>query len=220
VDPARVFRLLREHTPEPADAPAASLDKAIAALPAAVHAAMQQTVPGKYTPELADAIAAQAIANLTRRSSVAAAQRGDTWIARYGCAMPDCVLDHAGKDGEPGWHSTVPIETPTRDIDTDNLGNEDEPFLAAQITVTNYRPQAYGRRTAVWIHYGVHTGEVAPATARQIAREMRQFAGELEALSDRAEKIAVGDFEGDPEIARLDAEAEQLRIRRITEGRA
>nr|WP_119589732.1 hypothetical protein [Streptomyces scabiei] len=197
----------------------ASLDKTIAALPDAVHEAMRKTLPDKYTPELADAIATHTVAELTRRSSVTAAQRGDAWIARYKCAMPDCVLDHAGKDGEPGWHSTVPIETPTRDIDTDNLGNEDEPFLAAQITVSDYRPQAYGRKTTVWIHYGTHTGEVAPATARQLARELRQFAGELEALSDRAEKIAAGDFEGDPEIAQLDSEAEQRRIRRITEGR-
>jgi phage tail protein X len=40
-------------------------DQLIAAIPAAVHEAMRKTLPHKYTPDLADAIAAQTIANLT-----------------------------------------------------------------------------------------------------------------------------------------------------------
>lgn len=44
---------------------AANIDKVIAALPAAIHEAMRKRLPHKYTPDLADAIAAQAIANLT-----------------------------------------------------------------------------------------------------------------------------------------------------------
>ncbi|MDX2696843.1 hypothetical protein [Streptomyces ipomoeae] len=39
-------------------------------LTAAVHEAMRKTLPHKYTPDLADAIAAQAIANLTGVTSV------------------------------------------------------------------------------------------------------------------------------------------------------
>lgn len=41
-----------------------------AVLTAAVHEAMRETLPHKYTPDLADAIAAQAIANLTGVTSV------------------------------------------------------------------------------------------------------------------------------------------------------
>ncbi|MFD5818132.1 hypothetical protein [Streptomyces sp. NPDC127038] len=38
------------------------LDKAIPATPAAVHQALRQAMPGRYTPELADRIAADIVA--------------------------------------------------------------------------------------------------------------------------------------------------------------
>ncbi|WP_330265292.1 hypothetical protein [Streptomyces griseorubiginosus] len=44
---------------------AASLDKLVAAMPTAVDRAMQRTIPGKYTPELAAAVAETAISMLT-----------------------------------------------------------------------------------------------------------------------------------------------------------
>ncbi|MER5211979.1 hypothetical protein ABT063_15700 [Streptomyces sp. NPDC002838] len=149
-----------------------------------------------------------------------AAQRGPAWIAQYGC-NPQCQLDHAGPDGEPGWHSTAPIETQMRDIDSDPDPDGPElPFLGAQVYVSGYRPQAYGRTTKVWVHNGPRTGELTPAKARQVAREMREFAARLDVLCDQAEEIAVGDFEGDPEVYRLDREHEDARIRAITKGRA
>jgi hypothetical protein len=40
------------------------LDKVILAAPAAVHQALRKTMPGRYTPELADQIAADFIARL------------------------------------------------------------------------------------------------------------------------------------------------------------
>ncbi|WP_075694001.1 DUF6907 domain-containing protein [Streptomyces acidiscabies] len=150
-------------------------------------------------------------------SPLSADERGTEWMARYGCP-PFCQLDHAGADGEPGWHSTAPIETRMRDIDAE--GPADVPFLSAQVVVHNDRPQAYGRHTKLWLHYGLTTGELTPARAREVLTEMRGFCAELEAVVDDAEVIGADDFEGDPEVARLDQEAEDRRIRAISARRS
>lgn len=80
----------------------ASLDKAIAALPAAVHAAMWQTLPEKYTPELADAIAAGTIANLNPLHQHAVCPWPglctDTTPGHYDHASEEHVVN--GKSGE------------------------------------------------------------------------------------------------------------------------
>ncbi|MBZ3918171.1 DUF6907 domain-containing protein [Streptomyces acidiscabies] len=149
--------------------------------------------------------------------SLSADERGPEWMARYGCP-PFCQLDHAGADGEPGWHSTAPIETRMRDIDAE--GPADVPFLSAQVVVHNDRPQAYGRHTKLWLHYGLTTGELTAARAREVLTEMRGFCAELEAVVDDVEVIGADDFEGDPEVARLDREAEDRRIRAISERRS
>ncbi|MBE4790881.1 hypothetical protein [Streptomyces caniscabiei] len=58
-------------TPDPRDQRAGvDLDAVIAAMPDAIHEAMRKTLPQKYTPDMADAIAAQTIANLTGVTSV------------------------------------------------------------------------------------------------------------------------------------------------------
>lgn len=127
------------------------------------------------------------------------------------------VLD----DGLGAW-TTAPVETELRDIDGQYSARENEalPFLAARMVVSDYKPQAYGRRTEVWLDYGRTTGSLTPAEAREALAAMRGFCDRLEAVIALAEESAVGDFEGDPEIARLDHEAETRRIRAITEGRS
>lgn len=121
-----------------------------------------------------------------------------------------------------GAHMTTPVETELRDIDSDAAWGDDSalPWLAARVVVHDDKPQAYGRTTKVWLDYGVHTGELAPAKAREALKAMREFADRYEALLDFADGVAAGDFEGDPEVARLDHEYEDRRIRAITEGRA
>lgn len=116
-------------------------------------------------------------------------------------------------------HRTTPIESELRDIDCDT-DRADLPWLAAEIVVLDDKPQAYGRKTMVWLHNGPTTGELTPAQAREALAAMREFADRYEALLDLADETAAGDFEGDPEIARLDREHEDARIRAITEGRA
>jgi hypothetical protein len=121
-----------------------------------------------------------------------------------------------------GASTTGPVETTLRDIDDQCSARENEelPFLAAQMVVSDYRSQAYGRRTEVWLHYGRATGSLTPAKAREVLSAMRGFVDRLEAVVDLAEESAADDFEGDPEIARLDTEYEDRRIKRITEANA
>ncbi|MGV9755397.1 DUF6907 domain-containing protein [Streptomyces tricolor] len=150
-----------------------------------------------------------------------AAQRGPEWQARYGC-NPECQLDHSGSDGEPGWHSTAPIETEHRSID-DNFTTAENaklPLLGAQIVVDNYKSQAYGRHTSVWLHLGTTTGTLTPGQAREALTAIRGFVAEFEAVVDQAEALAADDFDGDPEIARLDREADNRRTSAISRSRA
>lgn len=143
--------------------------------------------------------------------SLTAAQRGADWMNRWGCP-PWCISDH----GTPGWdwHTTAPVETAMRDIDAGHLADENAkvPFLAARIVVINDKPQAYGRETRVWLDYGTTTGELSPAEARVALDAIRRFVTDLETVVDQATAVADDDFEGDPEIARLDREAEDRRI--------
>ncbi|MER7799027.1 hypothetical protein ABTX71_01715 [Streptomyces parvulus] len=178
---------------------AAHLDisRAIEAMPDAVTLAMQTVFPQQYTPELAAQIAADTIATLRRRALLTTAQT--TLTLDEGMAA----------------HRTVPIESALRDIDCD-AERRDLPWLAAEVVVCDDKPQAYGRTTQVWLHNGPTTGELSPAEGRTALAAMREFADRFEALLDFADRVAADDFEGDPEIARLDREAEDRRVARRT----
>lgn len=117
-------------------------------------------------------------------------------------------------DDGMGARVTAPVETELRDIDDQHTPREnaETPFLAAQMVVSDYRSQAYGRRTEVWLSYGTSIGSLTSAKAREVLAAIKRFVPQLEAVVDLAEESAAGDFEGDPEIARLDQEAEQRRI--------
>lgn len=116
-----------------------------------------------------------------------------------------------------GAHRTAPVETELRDINCEP-GRRHLPWLAAEVVVADYRSQAYGRHTQVWLHNGPTTGELTPAEAREALEAMRGFIPKLEAVIALAEKTAADDFEGDPEIARADHEAEDRRLKAITEA--
>ncbi|MEU5097623.1 hypothetical protein [Streptomyces sp. NPDC020996] len=189
----------REHTE-----PEVDFAQLVAALPAVVDRAMRKTLPAQYTPQVAAQIAAGMISRLAAPDEPLTPEQSTL------------VLD----DGL-GARTTAPVETELRDIDSDRDPDlVHTPFLAAQVVVSEYRPQAYGRTTRVWLSHGKHTGELSPAEARQALEALRAFLPRLEAVVALAEQEAAGDFDGDPEIARLDREAEDRRIRAITEGRA
>ncbi|MFE2353087.1 hypothetical protein [Streptomyces parvulus] len=129
-------------------------------------------------------------------------------------------LEHVTLTFDQGMaaHRTSPIESEMRDLDTtQHWGSGDgQPWLAAEIVVNDDKPQAYGRKTEVWLSYGVHTAELNPTKGRAALRAMREFADRYEALLDYADTLAADDHDGDPEIARLDREAEDRRIARRT----
>ena len=110
-----------------------------------------------------------------------------------------------------GAHRTTAIESPMRHLDDQYTAEENAavPLFAAEVVVTDwksltpvqegglFRPggTVNGRFTDLWFHHGTTTGTVTPAKAREIAREMRDFAARLEALSDVADEIATDDYE-------------------------
>ncbi|NNN34386.1 hypothetical protein HLK59_29290 [Streptomyces sp. S3(2020)] len=110
-----------------------------------------------------------------------------------------------------GAPRTAPVESAMRDID-DTLSpaeNAELPLFDAQVVVLNWKPNGeigpdghfeprgsvYGRFTKVWFNRGATTATLTPAQAREVVAEMRDFAGRLEALCERADEIAVDDHE-------------------------
>ncbi|MFB6556182.1 DUF6907 domain-containing protein [Streptomyces sp. NPDC056405] len=146
-----------------------------------------------------------------------AAQRGPEWTLRWNCP-PWCINDHAAPCAAE-WHGDLPVRTKLRGAAIDSSGysgyGDGLPWLSAQVVISNDKPQAYGRHTQVWLGYGVHVGELSPAEARGALEEMRGFVNRLEHVVQQAEEITREDFVGDPEIARLDREAEDRRIQAI-----
>jgi hypothetical protein len=149
-------------------------------------------------------------------------QRGAEWMLRWNCPTW-CVNDHT-ESGAPEWHYTAPAATDLRDADMDASGYSDNghclPWLAARVVVTNDKPQAYGRKTEVWIDYGIQSAELTPARAREALAALREFAVRLEGVIADAERVAVDDFEGDQEIAAADREGMDRWIRAVTEASA
>ncbi|MFJ3229795.1 hypothetical protein [Streptomyces sp. NPDC086787] len=194
----------------------------IAALPDVCDQAMKAAMPERYTPELAAQFAA-AMATFLRQEQetskpLSAAERGTEWMNRWGC--PGFCVEEHGKPGAMECHSTAPVESSILAADLDCSGysenGEGLPWMTAQVIVHNDKPAAYGRSTQVWIGYGVHLAEVSPAKAREALDAMRGFVSQLETVVMQAEQSATADFPGDPEVARLDREAEQRRVHGIT----
>jgi len=148
---------------------------------------------------------------------VTAAQRGQDWMNKWGCT-PWCVAAH-DQTGGLECHASAPNETQLRAADLDCTGYSENgrtlPWLSAQVIVCNEKPQAYGRETRVWMSYGVHVAEISPAQAREALDQMRAFTAQLAAVVDMADRVAADDFPGDPEVARLDKEATDRRIKAV-----
>lgn len=187
-------------------------DKVIAALPDVIDHAMRTAIPDEYTPETAAAIAAAMTAELRHPTGQPGTERAQRW----GCPTW-CVEEH-GTPGAMDAHSTRPVESTLLAADLDcsgySTGSDNLPWLTAQTVVTCDKPQAYGRYTKVWLGYGVHLAELSPAKAREALDAMRAFTDQLARVVEDAERIAADDFDGDPEVARLDMEAHDRRAGR------
>ncbi|MGW2044676.1 DUF6907 domain-containing protein [Streptomyces sp. NPDC001858] len=195
---------------------AANLDRLDEAMPSVVDKAMREVLPHRYTPELARQIADDIMARLRRAAApepLTARQRGTEWMLRWNCP-PWCINDHTDPTS-PEFHSAAPVETDLRTTHLEN-GLNDSPWLTAEVVAFSDKPQAYGRETRVLLGYGDHLAELTPAKARNALEAMRGFVPLLESVVDLADEIAADDFEGDPEIAAADKEAEDRRVGRIT----
>lgn len=187
-------------------------NKVIAALPDVIDHAMRTAIPDEYTPETAAAIAAAMTAELRHPTG----QPGTDRAQRWGCPTW-CVEEH-GTPGALECHSTSVVETRLLASDMDCSGysanGESLPWMTVQVVVNNDKAQAYGRQTSVWLGYGLHLAELSPAKAREALDALRAFTDQLAQVVDDAEQIAADDFDGDPEIARLDTEAQDRRTGR------
>lgn len=209
---------------QPTGHPHPLLDELAAVLPGAVDQAMKTALPERHTPELAAELTETTTALLRQEQQdqrpLTAAQRGAQWMNKWGC--PGFCVENHGQPGALECHSTAPVETQLRAADVDCSGYsanaEGLPWMTAQVIVNNDKAAAYGRETRVWLGYGVHLAELSPAKARQALDAMRAYVVRLSAVVDLADQVAADDFAGDPEIARLDREAEDRRIRAITEA--
>ncbi|MFJ4623073.1 hypothetical protein [Streptomyces sp. NPDC088812] len=198
--------------------PVSNPDNISDAIRGAVAAAMQKALPQHYTPEFAANFANTMIAELSQANTrpLTAAERGTEWMLRWGCPG-FCVVEH-GHPQALDSHSTAPVETSLRTADLECSGYSDGtdnlPWLTAQTVVTNDQPQAFGRETSVWLGYGLHLAEISPAKARKALNDLRTFTVQLADVIEFAERVAADDFDGDPEIARLDEEARARRAGR------
>lgn len=129
------------------------------------------------------------------------------------------------RDQGLGVYRTAPVETEMRNVDSvfSNAERAQTPLFAAEIVVADGKclpdETVDGRFTQMWVSHGTSTGEMSPAEAREIVQTARDFADRLEALCDRADEIAADDYQLDPEASRLKREAEDRRIRAVTEAR-
>ncbi|MER7574931.1 hypothetical protein [Streptomyces sp. NPDC126514] len=193
-----------------------------AALPSAIDEAMQAALPERYTPDLAAEFAQQMIAELRQDPDrkQTATQRGPEWMNKWGC--PGFCVEEHGKPGALECHSTLPVETTLKAAEIDSSGysegSDGLPWMSAQVVVNDEQAQAYGRETRVWLGYGVHLAEISPAEARRALDALRAFTVRLSAVVDFAEQVAADDFAGNPEIARLDREADDRRAESAAGG--
>ncbi|MCZ9343283.1 hypothetical protein NGM37_36555, partial [Streptomyces sp. TRM76130] len=147
------------------------------AMPTAVAKAMRRAIPEQYSPQVAQKIAADVVARLTRRQLLTEAQRTFTF-----------------DEGLGAWRTGL-IETTARDID-DNASTADNAvtplFSAEMVRHTEDYPD---QQPLIWFGYGASIGTVTRKKGRTIAATMREFADRLEALCDLADEVAAGDRE-------------------------
>jgi hypothetical protein len=133
-------------------------------------------------------------ASISRPTSATASQRGQEWIARFGCPAW-CVLDHAGTDGDPGWHQgpTAKVETPAEYADV-RPGDGRYTALAARVTHLNELPDVFGTETKLWIDIDVETLELDAEQADVFIARLEQFLPVLRAMRDQVAEIAEDDI--------------------------
>ncbi|MFB7289014.1 hypothetical protein [Actinacidiphila glaucinigra] len=125
--------------------------------------------------------------------SMTAAARGPEWTARYGC-FAECILDHAGADGEPGWHQAAPVILTAPDGCAPVA-----PVFISRVTQVSDDADAFGIQTRTWLDFEYPTTlELDLPQARQFVADARQALDRFEAALAVQERISSADCPGDP----------------------
>jgi hypothetical protein len=177
--PAKAYVTEQGVTPEPATA----LFHAVAVSAGVNTTDIALPAPGQTTA--AEAAVEQA---------VTAGQRDPGWMAAYGCT-PNCVMDHAQPDSNPGWHqgAAAVLPAPGR-LGTNLPGEDDEPLFDARVTTVNQDSHIFGVRTSLWVDLVGDTMELDLAEVDGFIAGLEAFLPRLRALRAELAEVARGDL--------------------------
>ncbi|MFF3326083.1 DUF6907 domain-containing protein [Streptomyces sp. NPDC002889] len=147
--------------------------------------------------ELADLMTSVMVEAGLSTPDTTAQQRGVEWRARYGCPAW-CVMDHAGDDGEPGWHQGPTAEAIAPIPFTDSLpGEGPAPVLAARVTQTSEDAQIFGITTRLWVDVDTEVLELDVAETDVLIARLERFLPQLRILRAQLAAASVADFPSD-----------------------
>ncbi|MEW2135511.1 hypothetical protein AB0892_02685 [Streptomyces sp. NPDC005409] len=149
-----------------------------------------------------------------------AAQRGGDWITLYDCT-PWCTLDHAGADGQPGWHQG-PILKATAPVPGVNAapGEAPDSLFEARVTQTRADASVFGIDSAVWLDYGRDNLELDLAGVDAFIASMEDFLPKLRALRAQLAIVSQDDFPADEEAKAAYMAAMDARIKAVDAAKA
>ncbi|MGW6456651.1 DUF6907 domain-containing protein [Streptomyces sp. NPDC055078] len=176
---------------------------------------------------LADMIDGTAPVSPRGSAALTAAERGPEWTARYNCT-PTCILNHAGEDGEPGWHQGPAVEIMAPGLSSNQLPGElPVPLLSARITTANDEPDVFGVKTELWVETESDTLELSLDKTDTLIESLEQALPRLRVLREQLAEESKNDRPRNPEAvaevhARWDAErdAERAEILKAAEATA
>jgi hypothetical protein len=149
-----------------------------------------------------------------------AAERGPDWIALYDCT-PWCALDHAGADGQPGWHQGPIVKAIAPVPNVNALPGEDaDSFFEARVTQTRAEAAVWGIESKIWLDYGRDTLELDVAGTDRFIASTEAFLLKLRVLRDQLALVSRDDFPGDEEAKAAYRAAEDARIKAISAAKA
>jgi hypothetical protein len=164
---------------KPAPPSPAELGQGIAARMAAELPSLAAKISGS---ELAEVVTQAITQTDILPGPFAATDRGAEWMARYGCPAW-CVMDHAGTDGEPGWHQGHRAEAVAPTPFCDTFPRDDSAVvLAARVTQVNQDPEIFGIETRIWVDVDTETLELDVAQTDVFIARLEAFLPQLRTL--------------------------------------
>lgn len=171
---------------------------------------------GKIHPLLADL----PTASVSVPGPVSAAERGGDWIGLYDCT-PWCTLDHAGADGQPGWHQGPILEAlaPAPNVNGLPTG-EPRTLCEARVTQTRAEASVWGIDSKIWLDCGGESMELDVEGTDRFIASTEAFLLKLRGLRDQLALVSRDDFPADEEKKTAFMAAEDARIKAIDAAKA